>query len=309
MRGLLKFNEPLAMHTSWHIGGPADKYFRPADTKDLAEFLKTSVKDNEPITWLGLGSNVLISDSGIRGVVIHTLAQAGAGAITVSEPESNTEKVLIWVDAGVTCAKLAKYCAKEGLLGGEFFAGIPGTLGGALAMNAGAWGGETWRLVKQVEVINRYGEQTIRSSNMYKIQYRSVERIRDNFQNNVPEKLHEEWFIAGCFEFERGDSAIATRKVKALLQERTAKQPIGVFSCGSVFKNPEGNHAGKLIEASQLKGFTIGGAQISPKHANFILNLGYAKAQDVLALIKHIQAVVLKDHQICLEPEVRILGF
>ncbi|MBP9764417.1 MAG: UDP-N-acetylmuramate dehydrogenase [Gammaproteobacteria bacterium] len=305
MRGLLKFNEPLAMHTSWHIGGPADKYFRPADTADLAEFLKTSVKDDEPITWLGLGSNVLIPDSGIRGVVIHTLAQAGAGAITVSKAESNKEKVLVWVDAGVTCAKLAKYCAKEGLLGGEFFAGIPGTVGGALAMNAGAWGGETWRLVKQVEVINRYGERTIRSSNMYKINYRSVQRVPENSSK----ASLEEWFVGGCFEFERGDSAIATRKVKALLQERTAKQPIGVFSCGSVFKNPEGDYAGRLIEASQLKGFTIGGAQISPKHANFILNLGNAAARDVLALIEHIQSVVLKDHQIRLEPEARMLGF
>ncbi|HEV2523881.1 MAG TPA: UDP-N-acetylmuramate dehydrogenase [Gammaproteobacteria bacterium] len=305
MRGLLKFNEPLAMHTSWHIGGPADKYFRPADIADLAEFLKTGVSDDEPITWLGLGSNVLIPDSGIRGVVIHTLAQAGAGAITVSEAESKKEKVLIWVDAGVTCAKLAKYCAKEGLLGGEFFAGIPGTVGGALAMNAGAWGGETWRLIKQVEVINRYGERTIRSSNAYKIDYRSVERISEN----SPRASLDEWFVAGCFEFERGDPEIATRKVKALLQERTAKQPIGVFSCGSVFKNPEGDHAGRLIEASQLKGFTIGGAQISPKHANFILNLGNAQARDVLALIKHIQSVVFKEHQIHLQPEVRMLGF
>ncbi|HXH54713.1 MAG TPA: UDP-N-acetylmuramate dehydrogenase [Gammaproteobacteria bacterium] len=304
MRGLLKFNEPLAIHTSWRIGGSADKYFRPADTEDLAEFLKTGVRDDEPITWLGLGSNVLISDNGIRGVVIHTLAQAGSGAITFSETESNKEKVLIWVDAGVTCAKLAKYCAKAGLLGGEFFAGIPGTVGGALAMNAGAWGGETWRLVKQVEVINRYGERAIRSSKTYKINYRSVERIPEHFSKPV-----DEWFVAGCFSFERGDPVIATRQVKALLQERAAKQPIGVFSCGSVFKNPAGDHAGRLIEASQLKGFTIGGAQISPKHANFILNLGNAQARDVLALIDHIQSVVSKDHQIHLEPEVRTLGF
>ena len=306
MRGILKLNEPLAPHTSWHIGGSVDKYFRPADTEDLAEFLKTGVRDDEPIAWLGLGSNVLISDNGIRGVVIHTLAQAGSGAITFSETESNKEKekVLIWADAGVTCAKLAKYCAKEGLLGGEFFAGIPGTVGGALAMNAGAWGGETWRLVKQVEVINRYGERTIRSSKAYKINYRSVEPLSENFSKSI-----DEWFVAGCFAFERGDPVIATRKVKALLQERTAKQPIGVFSCGSVFKNPEGDHAGRLIEASQLKGFTIGGAQISPKHANFILNLGNAQARDVVALIEHIQSVVLKEHQIRLEPEVRMLGF
>jgi UDP-N-acetylmuramate dehydrogenase len=301
MRGILKVNEPLAPHTSWHIGGSADKYFRPADTADLAEFLKIEVTENEPITWLGLGSNVLIADSGIRGVVIHTLAQTGSGSIAVSESETNKEKVLIWVDAGVTCAKLAKYCAKVGLMGGEFFAGIPGTVGGALAMNAGAWGGETWRVIKQVEVINRLGERTQRFPEEYKIGYRTAKKIAQNFS--------EEWFVAGCFELERGDPAIATRTIKALLQERTAKQPIGVFSCGSVFKNPEGDHAGRLIEASQLKGFTIGGAQVSPKHANFILNLGNAQARDVLGLIKHIQAVVFKEHQVHLEPEVRMLGF
>lgn len=299
MRGILKLNEPLAPHTSWHIGGLADKYFRPADTEDLAAFLKTEVKENEPITWLGLGSNVLIADSGIRGVLIHTLAQTGSSAIRVSESETNKDKMLIWVDAGVTCAKLAKYCAKAGLLGGEFFAGIPGTVGGALAMNAGAWGGETWRLIKQVEVINRLGERTFRFPEEYTIGYRTAKKIN---------KDSEEWFVTGCFEFERGDPEIATQKIKALLQERTAKQPIGVFSCGSVFKNPEGDHAGRLIEASQLKGFTIGGAQISPKHANFILNLGTAKAQDVLALIKHIQTVIFKEHQIHLEPEVKVLG-
>lgn len=300
MKGLLKLNEPLAPHTSWHIGGVADKYFRPIDTADLADFLKTHVKDGEPITWLGLGSNVLISDEGIRGVVIHNLAPAGPGSIKVVEQKITKDKAFIWADASLTCAKLAKYCAKEGLLGGEFFAGIPGTIGGALAMNAGAWGSETWQLIQEVEVINRYGERTIRLPEAYKTGYRSVQKIAKN--------ISEEWFVAGCFAFERGDSAIAAEKVKALLQERSAKQPIGVFSCGSVFKNPAGDHAGRLIEASQLKSFTIGGAQVSPKHANFILNLGHAKAQDVLTLIKHIQAVVLKDHQVQLETEVRMLG-
>ncbi len=299
MRGVLKYNETLAPYTSWRIGGLADRYFRPADTADLSDFLKTKVKADEFITCLGLGSNVLIPDEGIRGVVIHTLAPSGSLAIHISERESKQEKVVLWADAGVTCAKLAKYCAKTGLLGGEFFAGIPGTVGGALAMNAGAWGGETWRLIKQVEVINRYGERTLRFPEEYTIDYRTAKN-----NNN----LSEEWFVAGCFEFERGDSTIATQKIKALLQERSAKQPIGVFSCGSVFKNPEGDHAGRLIEASQLKGFTIGGAQVSPKHANFILNLGNATAQNILALIGHIQAVVLKDHQIQLEPEVRFLG-
>lgn len=299
MKGILKFNEPLAQYTSWHIGGPADKYYRPADTEDLIKFLATLGSD-EPITWLGLGSNVLINDAGIRGAVIHTLAPAGSDGITIIE--QNKEKVLIRVEMGVTCAKLAKYCAKEGLLGSEFFAGIPGTVGGALAMNAGAWDGETWQVVKQVEVINRNGERKTRVLEEYKIGYRTVQKL---------EKIEpmEEWFFAGVFEFEKGDPTLASKKIKMLLQERTAKQPIGVFSCGSVFKNPERDHAGRLIETSGLKGFTIGGAQVSPKHANFILNLGHARAQDVLQLIEHIQSVVLKDHQVSLEPEVRMLGF
>lgn len=301
MKGILKFNEPLAPYTSWRMGGPADKYYRPLDTEDLVKFLATLAPD-EPITWLGLGSNVLIHDSGIRGAVIHTLAPAGRGAITVIE--KNNEKMLIRVDAGVTCAKLAKYCAKEGLLGGAFFAGIPGTIGGALAMNAGAWDGETWRVVKQVEVINRTGEKKNRVPDEYTIGYRTVKCV----ENKGSEKS-EEWFVAGYFEFEKGDPTHASKKIKTLLQERTAKQPIGVFSCGSVFKNPQGDHAGRLIEASGLKGFTIGGVQVSPKHANFILNLGNARAEDVVQLIEHIQAIVLKDHQIQLEPEVRLLGF
>lgn len=299
MKGILKFNEPLAPYTSWHIGGPADKYYRPADTEDLVKFLATLGPD-EPITWLGLGSNVLIHDNGIRGAVIHTLAPAGVNAISVIE--KNKETVLIRVEAGATCAKLAKYCVKEGLLGGEFFAGIPGTVGGALAMNAGAWGGETWRVVKQVEVVNRSGELKKRVPEEYKIGYRTVKK------SETKDSL-EEWFVAGYFEFEKGDATLASKKIKVLLQERTAKQPIGVFSCGSVFKNPESDHAGRLIEASGLKGFTIGGAQISPKHANFILNLGMAKAEDVRQLIEHIQSIVFKDHQISLEPEVRMLGF
>jgi UDP-N-acetylmuramate dehydrogenase len=296
MRGILKYNEPLAPYTSWHVGGSADKYFRPADAEDLAAFLKT-LKPKEPITWLGLGSNVLIPDAGIRGVVIHTLMPASVNGIEVVEiPEST--KVCLRVQAGVTCAKLAKYCAKAGLLGGEFFAGIPGTVGGALAMNAGAWGGETWRLVQQVEVINRFGERKICPHKDYVIGYRSVKRVLE---------VLEEWFIAGYFEFERGDPTAAAAKIKALLQERTQKQPIGVFSCGSVFKNPPGDHAGRLIEASQLKGFRIGGAEVSSKHANFILNLGNARAEDIMQLIRHIQDVVWQQHQIRLEPEAKML--
>lgn len=303
MRGVLKFNEPLAPYTSWRIGGPADKYYRPADSDDLAEFL-AALPPEEPVTWLGLGSNVLIHDKGIRGTVIHTLSTtaeamstSSVNAITEVMPCSSVEHKVLRVQAGLPCAKLAKYCAKHGLLGAEFFAGIPGTLGGALAMNAGAFGSETWRHLVLVEVINRQGERIFRLPSQYQIGYRSVIGPKD------------EWFIAGHFQFSYGEGQEISSKIKGLLAQRNATQPIGTFSCGSVFKNPEGHYAGELIEKSQLKDFKIGDAQISSKHANFILNLGKASASDILQLIEHVQQTVLRDHQVQLHPEVRLLGF
>lgn len=288
MKGILLANEPLASHTSWHIGGVADRYYRPADSQDLSEFLATLPPD-EPLTWIGLGSNVLIHDEGIRGTVIHML---GKGSIHFIDDG------VVRVDAGVACAKVAKFCAKEGLLDGAFFAGIPGTVGGALAMNAGAFGGETWRQVVAVEVMDRHGERRLRLPHEYQISYRSV---------IAPEK--EEWFIAGHFRFGSGDTKNVGDHIKQLLRQRNNTQPIGVFSCGSVFKNPENDYAARLIEACQLKGFTIGEAQVSPKHANFIINLGKARAMDVWLLIKHIKETVQKEFQIYLETEVRFLGF
>lgn len=291
MKGILKYNEPLAPHTSWHIGGKADKYYCPADLDDLTQFLMGLPKE-EPLFWLGLGSNVLIPDEGLRGTVIHTAKMPGK-----IEKISNTRQgtQTIRVEMGTTCAKVAKYCAKEGLMGGEFFAGIPGTVGGALFMNAGAFGGETWEKVVSVEVIDRNGTHQLRPASDYKIAYRSVQGPKD------------EWFLAGHFQFAPGDSLDAAAKIKALLKKRSETQPIGVFSCGSVFKNPENDYAARLIESSGLKGFTIGGAQVSPKHANFIINLGNARATDVLQLIEHIMETVWKNHQIRLQPEVRIV--
>lgn len=295
MRGIVKLQEPLAPYTAWHIGGMADRYYRPADLEDLSSFL-ASLAPDEPITCLGLGSNVLISDAGIRGTVIHLLGVSST--ITVLEAETRTAAgTRVRAEAGLTCAKLAKFCAKEGLQGAEFFAGIPGTVGGALAMNAGAWGFDTWKNIVEVELMNRRGQRVLRSPSEYTVSYRSVQGPA------------EEWFIAGHFQFAAGDPSHSTAKIKTLLQQRSASQPIGVFSCGSVFKNPEGDHAGRLIEAANLKGFRVGDAQVSPKHANFILNLGNARAQDVLDLIHHIQAVVFRETQIYLQPEVRILGY
>ncbi len=294
MRGVLKYNEPLAPYTSWHIGGTADQYYRPADIEDLVDFL-TTLDTTTPVTWLGLGSNVLISDAGIRGVVIHMLFPS---VTCVVDDMSQGEQKAVRIEAGTPCAKLAKFCAKEGLSGAEFFSGIPGTIGGALAMNAGAWGSETWNHVVQVETINRFGERFFRKPNEFVVGYRRVEMVQAT-----------EWFVAAVFQFAKGEPQVSAEKITALLRERNRKQPIGTYSCGSVFRNPQGHFAGQLIEASKLKSFTIGKAQVSPKHANFILNLGKATAQDVLCLIQHIQTTVLADHQVTLQPEVKMLGF
>lgn len=293
MKGVLKYNEPLAQYTSWHIGGVAEKYFRATSIEDIAELLASLPRD-EPLIWLGLGSNVLVPDEGIKGTVIHTLG--AGGDITILENFSSSGSKMVRVEAGIPCAKLSKFCVQNNLKGGEFFAGIPGTIGGALAMNAGAFGGETWQKVKELEVINRQGRRQFRKVGEYQISYRSVQS-----------PYQEEWFVAGIFEFEQGHSEEASQQVKELLRKRNLTQPIGVFSCGSVFKNPPNDYAGRLIEASQLKGCRIGDAQVSPKHANFILNLGHASSHDIVQLIHHLQKTVLEDHKIALQTEVRIL--
>lgn len=243
--------------------------------------------------WLGLGSNVLIRDGGFPGTVIHTLKMQAKIQI-ISQDEVNG--LVIQVDAGVPCAKIAKIAAKHFVVGAEFFAGIPGTMGGALAMNAGAFGGETWQHVIAVDVINRQGEIMRRKPNEYQVGYRSVVGHAD------------EWFLAAQLRFMPGDQQQANLRIKELLKRRNDTQPIGLPSCGSVFRNPEGKYAAELIEASKLKGMRIGDAEVSIKHANFIINLGAATARDVETLIQHVQQTVWQDHAVKLCPEVKFVG-
>jgi UDP-N-acetylmuramate dehydrogenase len=307
VRSIVKYNERLAPYTTWHVGGVADRYYRPIDIENLIKFLREIPKEM-PVIWLGLGSNVLISDEGLRGAVIHCLSSSthkplvGQEAIQLSffpglKKLSHTTEI-IRAEALVPAAKLAKFCLKTGLVGGEFFAGIPGTIGGALAMNAGAWGSDTWQHVLGVEVVNRRGERRFCRREEYEVGYRRV----------VSLALEEEWFLAGYFQFEQGDAKAAQDKIKALLQLRNQQQPIGVFSGGSVFMNPYPQYAGQLIEASNLKGYSIGDAEVSTKHANFILNRGKASAQDIYQLIKYVQSVVKATHNIDLKIEVKMLG-
>jgi UDP-N-acetylmuramate dehydrogenase len=287
LKGRLLLNEPLAKYTSWRVGGVADKLYLPLNKLDLCEFLKTLPAD-EPIFWMGLGSNVLIRDGGIRGTVINTKARLKVMSLV--------DKETVYVEAGVPCAHVAKFCAEKGLVGAEFLAGIPGTMGGALKMNAGAFGGETWTLVESVETLNVQGGVNVRNADDYAISYRSV-KGRDS-----------EWFISATLKLAQGDSSESLQKIKSLLDKRAQTQPTNQPSCGSVFKNPEGDFAARLIEVTKLKGYRIGGACVSEKHANFIVNTGTATAKDIENLIKYVQRKVQYLHGVALQTEVCVIG-
>jgi UDP-N-acetylmuramate dehydrogenase len=277
----------MSRHTSWHVGGPAEVFFNPRDRGDLVAFLK-SLPEDVPIQWIGLGSNLLVRDGGIKGVVISTV-----GTLDALDRLNQTS---VYCEAGVACARIARQCVKWGLGPAEFFAGIPGTLGGALAMNAGAFGGETWTHVIDVMTMDRRGREQRRAPEEYQIAYRQVVA-----------PAQEEWFIAARLKFEH-KPGMDEAKVRELLERRKASQPIGEWSCGSVFTNPPGDHAARLVEASGLKGYRIGDASVSQKHSNFIINHGHATAADLERLIGHVQDTVEREHGIRLKTEVRILG-
>ncbi|MCP1673853.1 UDP-N-acetylmuramate dehydrogenase [Natronocella acetinitrilica] len=287
LQGQLLEAEPMSRHTTWHVGGPADRFYRPAGRDDLARFL-AMLPESEPLYWCGLGSNLLVRDGGLRGTVIFL--QPGLTELRTLAGNR------LWVDAGVACAKAARFAARNGLVGAEFLAGIPGTMGGALAMNAGAFGGETWQVVDWVETVDRGGRIRRRPVEDYAVAYREVTRPT------------EEWFLGAMLQLQPGDGDAAMSRIRELLSTRAATQPIGKPSCGSVFRNPEGDHAARLIESAGLKGHRIGGAVVSEKHANFILNAGGATAEDIEQLIAHVQAVVERTHGVRLHPEVHMIG-
>lgn len=282
----VKQNEPMKKHTSFKVGGNADIFFKPRNLEDLRVFL--AEHKNEKIFWLGLGSNLLVRDGGIRGVVI---AMSNAlTEINLINPST------IEVQAGVSCAKLSRFSNKKQLAGLEFLSGIPGTVGGALAMNAGAFGGEIWSFVTSVTTINRNGELTKRTPSDYKITYRSV----------TPMFKQESWFVSA--EINLPLKTTDNSKIGQILKKRNENQPIGKASCGSVFKNPKGLHAAQLIENSGLKSYCIGDACVSQKHANFIINQGNASALDIEKLIFHISYIVKRKYKVQLLPEVQIIG-
>jgi len=215
---------------------------------------------------------------------------------------------LIYVEAGVACAKVARFAALRDLAGAEFLAGIPGTVGGALAMNAGCYGTETWKIVERVRTLNRSGRLYDRYFKDYRISYRNVS-LKSDIKNQV--SMHsssEEWFVGVWFRLKKGDDATSRRKIKELLSRRINSQPLSLPNAGSVFRNPPGDHAARLIELCGLKGFSIGGAMVSPKHANFIVNTGNAMAADIEAVITEVSKTVKEKTGVELVQEVRIIG-
>ena len=307
-QGELLLNVDMSGYTSWRAGGKADRLYTPADLADLCAFLKT-LDAREPVHFIGLGSNLLVRDGGLRGTVIHL--HGALRRIDLEQRRTNGSDGgnlfgLIFAEAGVASPKVASFAASHDLVGAEFLAGIPGTVGGALAMNAGCYGHETWEFVSQVLTVNRCGEVNRRSPKEYRVSYRHVEP-----DSELGEKLAatcNEWFVGAWFMLPRGDGSQARLDIKQLLEKRIASQPLNLPNAGSVFRNPAGDYAARLIEACGMKGERQGGAQVSEKHANFIVNLGGASATDIETLIERIQARVEEKYGIKLQREVRILG-
>ena len=292
LRGDLCQQESMARHTSWRVGGLVDNFYRPADIDDLACFIKT-LNNNEKLFWVGLGSNLLVRDGGLHNTVICT-----SGVMNKFEFLSEQR---VYVEAGLASPQLARQSAKQGLTGIEYLCGIPGTVGGALAMNAGARcgqiGGEIWERVESVQMINRQGELISRSANEFRIAYRSVK---------CP--VEDEWFVSVILKLEKGDSEQSLNQIKKHLARRSATQPTQWPNAGSIFRNPEGDYAARLIEASGLKNTCVGGACVSEKHANFIINTGTATARDIEVLIEKVAEKVKDEYNVELIREVRIVG-
>lgn len=282
------FDVPLRDLNSWRVGGVADQFYFCTDKEKLSYNLqKRNFK--LPIMFIGLGSNTLFRDGGFRGTIIAM--HKGLNHIKL-------EDQLFYAESGVSCSKLAKYIARLGYANSAFLAGIPGTLGGALAMNAGCYGSETWDFVDKVLTIDQNGIEHLRKKEEFDIAYRHVEN----------KKNPQEFFIAAWLEFQEGNKEKAELDIKKLLEKRKLTQPLNWPTAGSTFRNPDGHFAAKLIEESGLKGYQIGGAQVSEKHANFIINRGNASASDIENLITYIKAEVFKQTKIKLETEIRIIG-
>jgi UDP-N-acetylmuramate dehydrogenase len=293
LRGELKANEPMARHVSWRAGGPAARFYAPADLDDLAAFLR-QLPLAEPLLFVGLGSNLLVRDGGFAGTVVLIHA---AGR----HPELIAGR--LYAEAGVASPKVARFAARHDLAGAEFLAGVPGTVGGALAMNAGCYGGETWEIVERAVTIDRRGVLRTRAREEFATGYRHCAL------KGAARLGEDEWFAGAWFALRRGDGAASRARIRELLERRIASQPLSLPNAGSVFRNPPGDHAARLIETCGLKGLERGGARISEKHANFIVNpKGRALAADIEWLIAQARDTVRTRTGVELHAEVRIVG-
>ncbi|MFI5251559.1 MAG: UDP-N-acetylmuramate dehydrogenase [Bacteroidota bacterium] len=285
-RGNFSLNEPLDKFTSFRIGGPADIFLEPVDRDDLKEIIRYLRGKNVPVTIIGNGSNLLISDDGVRGAVVNL--ERGFNSIYM-------DGELVVVDAGVRTTKFVDFCILQGRKGVEMLAGIPGTLGGAVVMNAGAYDGEISDFLSDVEVLRGLEIVRIPKKDMGFTYRRSA--------------LKGEIVLGARFLLPAGDPGTLMKRRRELLVKRNQSQPLNLPNSGSVFKNPAGTFAGKLIEDAGLKGAAIGRARISEKHGNFIVNSGGAMAKDVLELILLAKRTVMERTKIILEPEVKLIGF
>ena len=284
----VKLQEPIKKHTTFRIGGPADYYLCPHSVRELQAVLHICRGEKLPFFILGNGSNLLVSDKGYRGAVIQLWKN-------MSEIERTGTRIR--AQAGALLSKIAAAALEDGLTGMEFAAGIPGTLGGAVVMNAGAYGGEMKDIIKEVQVMDQEG-------NLLNL---PAEKLELGYRTSIIKKK-DYIVLSAVLELEPGDREEIRAKMDDLKERRVSKQPLELPSAGSTFKRPEGYFAGKLIMDAGLRGFSVGGAQISEKHCGFVVNKGNATAEDVTDLIREVQEKVKERFGVELEPEVKFLG-
>ena len=283
-------DEPMSRHTTFEIGGPADCLIFPTTTEEVQQVLALVNEYKLPLTVLGNGSNVLVKDGGIRGVVLKF--NGPMSAIRLSGDGTH-----IVADAGAHLKDVSEFAAKNGLTGLEYACGIPGSIGGAIFMNAGAYDGETKNVAYAVRAVTRAGELKEYKADELGLGYR-----RSIFQGNG------ELICQVELALQKGDMAAIQAKIADFTQRRESKQPLELPSAGSTFKRPQGYFAGTLIDQTGLKGLTVGGAQVSKKHAGFVVNFNHATARDVQGVIAEVQKRVLARHGVQLYPEVRMIG-
>ena len=285
---ILRKNEPMRLHTTFRVGGPADVYAEPEDEWELREILDTCEAAGTPYLLIGHGSNLLIGDGGFRGTVI-CLGKAFSDIAVDGE--------VITARAGALLSAVANTALEHGLTGMEFASGIPGSVGGALVMNAGAYGGEIRDILLSADILEMDGSADRTDADGLELGYRC---------SNITALGRT--VLGASFRLKKGDPAEIEAKMKDLNGRRKEKQPLEYPSAGSTFKRPEGYFAGKLIEDAGLKGFSIGGAQVSEKHAGFVINKDNATAKDILDLIKEVQRRVFENAGVRLETEIRMAG-